>query len=109
MHLMMHSSIPLCSHMEQLATASIWWPGLLLDRMDKNSHSCSTTAVYYHIIVREGNNILQMRRLFQQFLVDVDCMIETERLGFIRREKKNLLADNCDNLCDSVMSTDDEC
>ena len=62
----------------------------------------------YHIMVREGNHTLQMPRLFQQFLVDVYCKIETERLGFIRREQKNLLADNYDNLHDSLMSTDDE-
>ena len=59
-------------------------------------------------MVREGNHILQMRRLFQQFLVDVYSKIETERLGFIRREQNNLLADNYDNLRDSFMSTDDE-
>ena len=62
----------------------------------------------YYIMVREGNHILQMRRLFQQFLVDVYCKIETERLGFIRREQKNLLADNYANVRDSLMSTDDD-
>jgi len=60
----------------------------------------------YHIMVREGNDILMMGRLFQQFLVDVYCKIETERLGWIRREQKTLRADDYGTLRDSLVASD---
>jgi hypothetical protein len=41
----------------------------------------------YHLMVRDGNYLLRACRLFQQFLVDVYCKIETERLQFLRREQ----------------------
>jgi hypothetical protein len=60
----------------------------------------------YHIMVRDNNHVLQMRRLFQQFLVDVYCKIETERLGWIRREQKTLRADDYISLRDNLMASD---
>ena len=47
-----------------------------------------------------------MRRLFQQFLVDVYCTVETERLGWIHCEQKTLRADDYVNLCDSLLAGD---
>uniref|UniRef100_UPI0035901195 uncharacterized protein n=1 Tax=Myxine glutinosa TaxID=7769 RepID=UPI0035901195 len=60
----------------------------------------------YHLMVREGNHLLQMGRLFQQFLVDMYCKIETERLGWIRREQKTLRADDYVSLRDSLFAGD---
>ena len=47
-----------------------------------------TQQQYYsfHMMVRDGNYLLQGARLFQQYLVDAYCKIETERLQFLRRE-----------------------
>ena len=55
-----------------------------------------TAMVYYryHIMVRQQVPVLlKAKRLFQQFLVDAYCKIETERLQFLRREQKSLRAD----------------
>ena len=60
----------------------------------------------YHIIVRHANHLLLGRRLFQQFLVDMYCKIETERLHYLRREQKSLRADNCFNFRDSLLNSD---
>ena len=60
----------------------------------------------YHLMIREGNHLLQMRRLFQQFLVDVYCKVETEWLDWIRRKQKTLHADDYVNLCDSLFAGD---
>ncbi|XP_076902703.1 uncharacterized protein LOC143557540 [Bidens hawaiensis] len=43
--------------------------------------------------------ILNSRRLFQQFLVDVYTMIETERLNYIRYQQKELRCESFENLC----------
>ena len=47
-----------------------------------------TQQQYYsfHMMVRDGNYLLQGARLFQQYLVDAYCKIDTERLQFLRRE-----------------------
>ncbi|XP_076949475.1 uncharacterized protein LOC143622122 [Bidens hawaiensis] len=42
--------------------------------------------------------ILNSRRLFQQFLVDVYTMIETERLNYIRYQQKELRCESFENL-----------
>ena len=55
-----------------------------------------TAMVYYryHIMVRENVSVLlRAKRLFQQYLVDAYCKIETERLQFLRREQTALRAD----------------
>jgi hypothetical protein len=57
-------------------------------------------------MVRDNNHVLQMRQLFQQFLVDVFCKIETEQLGWIPHEQKTLQADDYDSLRDNLMAAD---
>ena len=59
-----------------------------------------------HIMVRDGNYLLQGAHLFQQYLVDVHCKIETERLQFLRREQKALRADSYISLRDSILAID---
>ena len=60
----------------------------------------------YHIQVREGNYLLRLGRLFQQFLVDAFCKIEAANIGFIAREQKALRADNYANLHDNLILND---
>lgn len=62
----------------------------------------------YHIMCRQTNHLLQCRRLFQQFIVDVYCKIETERLLFLRREQKTLRAESYSNLQDSLINVDSD-
>lgn len=62
----------------------------------------------YHIQRRAGNDLAKAGRLFQQFLVDVYCKIETERLGFLRREQKALRADNYSSLRDCIINEDSD-
>ena len=55
-----------------------------------------TAMVYYcyHIMIRDNVSVLLWaKRLFQQYLVDAYCKIETERLQFLRREQTTLRAD----------------
>ena len=52
-----------------------------------------TALVYYryHIMVRENVSVLlRAKRLFQQYLVDAYCKIETEWLKYLRREQTAL-------------------
>ena len=53
-----------------------------------------TQQQYYcfHMMVRDGNYLLQGARLFQQYLVDAYSKIETEPLQFLRREQQTLRA-----------------
>ncbi|XP_064619488.1 uncharacterized protein LOC135482932 [Lineus longissimus] len=60
----------------------------------------------YHLQCRPNNYIIHCRHLFQQFLVDVYCKIETERLLYLRREQRSLRADSYHNLRDSILSND---
>ena len=60
----------------------------------------------YHLMSGPNNHLLFARRLFQQFLVDTYCKIETERLNFLKREQKTLRADNYQNFRDSILSGD---
>ena len=54
-------------------------------------------------MVRQNVSVLlRAKRLFHQFLVDVYCRIETERLQFLRREQKTLRADCYQDLRDAV-------
>ena len=46
------------------------------------------------------------KRLFQQFLVDAYCKIETERLKFLRREQTALRADCYRDLQDAILDGD---
>ena len=50
--------------------------------------------------------LLKAKRLFQQFLVDAYCKIETERLQFLRREQKALRADCYQDLRDAMVDGD---
>ena len=68
-----------------------------------------TALVYYryHIMVRQNVSILlRAKRLFQQFLVDAYCKIETERLHFLRREQTALRADCYQDLRDAIIDGD---
>ncbi len=61
-------------------------------------------------MIREGNHLLAMRRLFQQYRVDIYCKIEIEVLSFIRRQQKQLRADSYTFLRDHIMLSDgDSC
>ena len=67
----------------------------------------SQTDYYsFHMMIRPNNYLLQARHLFQQFLVDRYCKMETERLLFIRREQKHLRADSYQYLRDSLFRDD---
>ena len=68
-----------------------------------------TALVYYryHIMVRQNVSVLlRAKRLFQQFLVDAYCKIETERLKFLRREQTQLRADCYRDLRDAILDSD---
>ena len=68
-----------------------------------------TALVYYryHIMVRQNVSVLlKAKRLFQQFLVDAYCKIETERLQFLRREQTALRADCYQDLRDAILDGD---
>ena len=68
-----------------------------------------TAMVYYryHIMVRQQVPVmLKAKWLFQQFLVDTYCKIETERLQFLRREQKSLRADCYQDLRDAMVDGD---
>ena len=60
----------------------------------------------YHLMVRDGNYWLKVKRLFQQFLVDIYAKIETERLQLLRREQQSLCVDNYNSLRDSLLASD---
>ena len=61
----------------------------------------------FHLFTRQGNHLLQARRLLQQFMVDAYAKIECERLQYnIRREQKRLRADNHQDLRDTIVNSD---
>ena len=73
----------------------------------RNGKKVSQMDYYsFHIMIRHGNYLLKARRLFQQFLVDSYCKIETERLQFIRREQRSLHADCYQHLRDALLHDD---
>ena len=67
-----------------------------------------TQQQYYcfHMMVRDGNYLEKGARLFQQYLVDAYCKIETERLQFLRREQQTLRAESYTSLRDSLLAAD---
>jgi len=68
-----------------------------------------TALVYYryHIMVWQNVSVLlRAKRLFQQFLVDAYCKIETECLQFLRHEQKALRADRYHDLRDAIVDGD---
>ena len=68
-----------------------------------------TALLYYryHIMVKQNVSVLlRAKRLFQQFLVDAYCKIETERLQFLRREQTALRADCYQDLRDAILDGD---
>ena len=70
-----------------------------------------TALVYYryHIMVRQNVSVLlRAKQLFQQFLVDAYCKIETERLKFLRHEQTALRADCYLDLRDAILDSDDD-
>ena len=61
----------------------------------------------YHLMIRENVSVLlRAKRLFQQYLVDAYCKIETERLQFLRREQTALRADCYQDLRDAILEGD---
>ena len=62
----------------------------------------------YRLMHRDNdfNIILRGRKVLQQFVVDMYCKIESERLLFIRGEQKKLRADSYSTLRDSLVSDD---
>ena len=61
----------------------------------------------YHIMVRQNVSVLlRAKRLFQQYLVDAYCKIETERLQFFRHEQTSLRADCYQDLRDAILDGD---
>ena len=50
--------------------------------------------------------LLRAKQLFQQFLVDAYCKIETERLQFLRHKQKALHADCYQDLQDAILDGD---
>ena len=75
----------------------------------RNSGRKLMAMVYYryHIMVRENVSVLlRAKRLFQQYLVDAYCKIETERLQFLRREQTALRADCYQDLRDAILEGD---
>ena len=68
-----------------------------------------TALVYYryHIMVRQSVSVLlRAKQLFQQYLVDAYCKIETERLQFLRREQTALWTDCYQDLWDAILDGD---
>ncbi|XP_039967840.1 uncharacterized protein LOC120779563 [Bactrocera tryoni] len=53
---------------------------------------------------QEDNYILKCRKLFNQYLVDMDAKIETERLNFIRFNQAKLRSEEYIHLRDAVMN-----
>ncbi|XP_067120500.1 uncharacterized protein, partial [Centruroides vittatus] len=64
----------------------------------------------YRIMVRENsqNRILYYKKLFNQFLVDMYAKIETERLGYIRRNQTRLRVETYAHLKDAISKADAE-
>ncbi len=58
----------------------------------------------YQLMIRceDMNHILMCRELTQQFVVDMWAKVESERLGFLRREQKILRADEYVNVMDEM-------
>ena len=56
--------------------------------------------------VDELNHLLMCRELMQQFVVDVWCKVETERLAFLRREQQALRVDDYSDLLDEMTAMD---
>ena len=58
------------------------------------------------MVRRNVSVLLWAKRLFQQYLVDVYCKIETERLQFLRREQTALRTDCYQDLRDTILDGD---
>ena len=92
------------------------YPLLFLDGTDgchvnlklRNGRKLTAMVYYrYHIMVRENVSVLlRAKCLFQQYLVDAYCKIETERLQFLRPEQTALKADCCQDLRDAILEGD---
>ena len=97
---MMPTSILCCFLMELMGIYHIYL-------QCRNGKKVTQMAYYaFHIMVRDANHLLRARHLFQQFLVDIYCKIETERLMFIRQEQKKLRAHSHHRLRDSFLPSD---
>ena len=85
---------------------SIYLKAVLADGQREGRKVTQMQYYSYHIMVRVGNHLLKLKRLFQQILVDAYCKIETERLSFLRREQRTLRADNYTSLHDNLVIND---
>ena len=50
--------------------------------------------------------LLRAKRLFQQYLVDAYCKIETKQLQFLRHEQTSVRADCYQDLWDAILDGD---
>lgn len=66
------------------------------------SVSCKDFYAYQLMIRGQSNHILRFNNLTSQFLVDMYAKIETERLGYIKRNQKKLRAEQYIHLRDSI-------
>lgn len=73
---------------------------------DTNKHVRLTMREFMAYIIQERPNkfslIHNSRRLFQQFLVDIFTMIETERMYFVRKKQKILRCASYENLSNQL-------
>lgn len=63
----------------------------------------------YRLMIRqnEENHLLQYRRLFQQFVVDMYVKIETERLNYIRFNQSKLRSEEYIHMRDAIRTEGD--
>ena len=63
----------------------------------------------YHIATHDLNNVLhQGRKLFQQYMVDQYCKVESQRLSYLQWNQDTLRADLYQGVQDSLASGDVE-
>ena len=80
--------------------------GINMPQQDNGRKITMMRFTTFHIMARHGNNLIKARRLFQQYLVDSYCKIETERLQFLWREQAKFRADCYKDLRDTLLATD---
>ena len=71
------------------------------------SISCKEFYAYHFMVRDQFNQVLRFKQVTSQFMVDMYAKIETERLGFLRRNQDKLRADNYIHLRDAITSDGD--
>ncbi|XP_074306204.1 uncharacterized protein LOC141641444 [Silene latifolia] len=76
----------------------------------KRKRECVTMREYYAYRLQQrlsdGYALLRGGKLLQQFIVDCCCVIESERLWYIRRNQSTIRCDMLNNICDAVTKGD---